>query len=159
MRRVAIVHVHETPRQYVNTAKQRLIGGGGSGERERYKLLTEVVEQTRRRPIKDENPDVLDVAFRFVTGGLGCVIHVRDSSTLREEQAAVKVLVTPRECDRYSITVGVEMSIRTKRYRVTGMRNAEVVAVGLCICRVGSTTGKLTDSGRRRHLRATVSVC
>jgi len=121
----------------------------------------EVVEQTRRRPIKGGNPYVLDIALQFVEG-LGCVIHVRDSSTrcVKSKQLGIgklKVLVTPRERDRYSITVGVEMSIRTKRYRVTGMRNAEVVAVGLCTCWV-STTGKPTDSERRRHIRATVSV-
>ena len=93
-----------------------------------------MVEQARRKPIKGKNPDVLDIALQFIEGR-GCVIHVRDSSRryLESKQLGIgklKDLVTPRERDRYSITVGVEMSIRAKRYRVTGMRNAEVVAVG-----------------------------
>ena len=114
-----------------------------------------MVEQARRQPIKRKNPDVLDIALQFVEGR-GCVIHVRDSSrrSLESKQLGIgklKVLVTPRERDRYSITVGVEMSIRAKRYRVTGMRNAEVVAAGLCMCWVG-TTGKLTNSGRHQSV-------
>jgi len=78
----------------------------------------QVVEQKRRRPVKGENPDVLDIALQFVEGR-GCVIHVRDSSIrcVKSKQLGIgklKVLVTPREHDRYSITVGVEMSIRTE---------------------------------------------
>ena len=128
-----------------------------SGRKSDCKRGQGMVEQARRKPIKGKNPDVLDIALQFVEGR-SCVIHVRDSSRrcLESKQLGIgklKVLVTPRERDRYSITVGVEMSIRAKRYRVTGMRNAEVVAVGLCMCWVG-TTGKLTDSGRHQSVES-----